>query len=300
MLTNIIGQEKLKTYLSNEIKSNNVSYGYIIEGQKFMGKSYIANEFATELTNYVRIILPQETKELSIEDIRALKEDAYTYTYNGTKKVYIIPNADNMNVPSQNAFLKLLEEPPQDCIFILLVENRQNLLETIRSRCVLLTLSPYSDKEIIAYLKSKGISDIDMDIVKLCFGTLKYEHLQSEEFKPIKELAFKIVLNLHTLHNARVFAILKHIKNLKNSVEELLDIFLTWYRDLYVYKLTKDEDLLSFQHYAKDIVNISEKYENEQILNIIDKIQFTKLKLKYNCNFDMSIDTLLLYMKGVI
>lgn len=303
MLTNIIGQDKLKLFIMNEIQSGNLSYGYLIEGEQYMGKDFIAQEIAEELTssNYIKRILPTDDRKLlSVNDIREMKDDAYSYSFKGETKVYIIPNADDMNASCQNAFLKLLEEPPQDCVFLLLVKNRMSLLETIRSRCVLLSLARYSDSEIKQYLQQHQV-DFDNEIVRLCNGSLnRYLYLNSKEFEPIRALAFKIVCNLNVLHNARIFAILKHLKKMKEHINDVLDIFLIWYRDMYVYKITQDESLIEFTSHSSEIKAISKSYTEEQILKIIDKIEFTRMKMVYNCNFDMSIDTLLLYMKGVV
>ena len=107
MLDNLIGQETLKKFLACEIKNNVLSHGYIIEGPKYMGKSFIATNIAMEITTptYIDIILPTENRKLlSVDDIRAMKEDSYASTFGGFKKVYIIPNADDMTAQAQNAF----------------------------------------------------------------------------------------------------------------------------------------------------------------------------------------------------
>lgn len=302
MFDSVIGQSKIKTFLSNEIVSDNLSYGYVFEADRFMGKEFIAQQFALELTTdiYISYVLPTEgRKNLSVEDIRNMTADAYSFTYQGYKKVYIIPNADEMNTQCQNAFLKTLEEPPQECVFVLLATNRSGLLETVRSRCMHLTFNRYSDSEIEKYLESKEV-DFTPETIRLCNGTLnRYEFLTSKVFEEIRELSFRIVLHINELHNARIFAILKHLVAKKDNINDILDIFLIWYRDLYVYKLTEDSELVEFKTNISDIERIQKLYTEEQLLSIMDRVQFTINKLNWNCNFNMSIDTLLLYMKGV-
>lgn len=78
----------------------------------------------------------QDAKEIYVDQIRALREDAVILPNEAAKKIYIIRHAGAMNTPAQNAILKLLEEPPACTSFILTSENAAELLPTVRSRCV--------------------------------------------------------------------------------------------------------------------------------------------------------------------
>lgn len=303
MLSNIIGQDKIKQYLSNEIKSDTLSYGYILEGERFMGKEFIASQVAEEITvpSYVSVITPtNDRKNLHIDDIRDMRNSAYSQSFGKAKKVYILPNADDMNPQSQNAFLKVLEEPPQDCVFILLAENRYSLLSTIRSRCTLLKTARYSHKDIQQYLKTIDV-EYNPEIVRLCDGTLnKYLYLNSSEFKEVNDLADRILLNIRKIHSARVFAIFKHIKKLDKYVDDLLDLFLLWYRDLFVYKMTQDESFIEAVSKVKEVKERVNDYTIEELISIISEIQFAKIKVSYNANLEMTMNTLLLRMGGAI
>lgn len=75
-------------------------------------------------------------REISVDQIREMSADAYVLPNEAKAKVYIIEDADTMNIPAQNAALKLFEEPPQNVAFILCAENMEKLLITVRSRCV--------------------------------------------------------------------------------------------------------------------------------------------------------------------
>ena len=78
MLDNLIGQETLKKFLAHEIRNNTLSHGYIIEGPKYMGKSFIATNIAIEITSptYIDIILPTENRKLRQESIEL---NSYAY-----------------------------------------------------------------------------------------------------------------------------------------------------------------------------------------------------------------------------
>jgi len=83
----------------------------------------------------------QKKREIPVGRIRAVVSDAQVMPNEAAAKVYVIADADAMNVPAQNAILKLLEEPPKSVFFILCSKNPANLLSTVRSRCILRRLN---------------------------------------------------------------------------------------------------------------------------------------------------------------
>lgn len=80
-------------------------------------------------------------REISVDQIRQLSADACIMPNEAPRKVYIIREAETMNLPAQNAALKLLEEPPLGALFLLCTTNASQLLPTVRSRCVELNLT---------------------------------------------------------------------------------------------------------------------------------------------------------------
>ena len=86
-------------------------------------------------------------REINVDKVREISVDACILPNEAERKVYIIEDADCMNIQAQNAALKLLEEPPKGVIFILCVENVQLMLATVRSRCVEINLAGEADEE---------------------------------------------------------------------------------------------------------------------------------------------------------
>ena len=94
----------------------------------------------------IAVIAPEEKKKnIAVSQIRTLRQEAYVKPHMANHKVFIIAGADTMNDQSQNALLKVLEEPPGGVIFILITESKSALLETVISRCTPLALSPGGD-----------------------------------------------------------------------------------------------------------------------------------------------------------
>ena len=106
----------------------------------------------------------KKSKSYSIDQMREISKDAYIKPNEAAAKVYIFEDAENRLSPIvQNAFLKLLEEPPQNVLFILLCENSKKLLATILSRSVVLRLKTHD------VLLEKDSADETLLIVKLIF-----------------------------------------------------------------------------------------------------------------------------------
>lgn len=99
----------------------------------------------------IRVNVLEGKREITVEQIRQLRAAAYIRPNEAHRKVFIIENAQAMNDNAQNALLKVLEDGPSYLSFLLLVENSQQLLPTIRSRCETLTLSlqPGEDKTLL-------------------------------------------------------------------------------------------------------------------------------------------------------
>ncbi len=96
-----------------------------------------------------------EHKTLPVELIRKMRADAFIRPNEGRKKVYILPRAQDMAEPAQNALLKILEEPPAYAVFLLYTTNAAQLLPTVRSRCAELALTPVRLEQALPILAAQ-------------------------------------------------------------------------------------------------------------------------------------------------
>lgn len=115
--------------------------------------------------------LDKDSKSIKIDKIRYIRQDAYILPNEGSHKVYIIKSAEYLTSQAQNAFIKILEEPPEKVIFILLCESTNNLLDTVLSRCVIFRDGSLSD---ISNHKSE-INNLSKEIVNLSIQGNKIE-----------------------------------------------------------------------------------------------------------------------------
>ena len=98
---------------------------------------------------------PAQGKPITVDQVRQLRADAYIRPNEGERKVYLLEGADRMNASAQNAMLKLLEEGPAYAAFLLLAENGGGVLQTVRSRCEELSLTPVPPGEAEEWLRAR-------------------------------------------------------------------------------------------------------------------------------------------------
>jgi DNA polymerase-3 subunit delta' len=103
-------------------------------------------------------------RQISIEQMRMLKERAQFKPLHGSRRVFVIDHIDRANEQAANSLLKILEEPPEHLILLLTAENPYDLLATIRSRAVLFHLAPLSNAEMQAFVASRGLADVERRI----------------------------------------------------------------------------------------------------------------------------------------
>ena len=156
----LLGNARLKENLRHSVDSGRLSHFYLISGPKGSGKKTLARLMAAAAvcrdgnkpclacsacrkamtSNHPDIITvtDPEHKAVAVKIVREYREDVYIKPNEADKKVYIFPQ--ELGTEGQNALLKILEEPPSYGVFILLAENPQQILTTVRSRCTLLQM----------------------------------------------------------------------------------------------------------------------------------------------------------------
>lgn len=103
-------------------------------------------------------------RQITIEQMRLLKERAQFKPLHGRRRVFLIDHIDRANDQAANSLLKILEEPPEHLILIMTAENPYDLLPTIRSRSIPFHLGPLSNDEMRAFAAARGLSDVERRI----------------------------------------------------------------------------------------------------------------------------------------
>ena len=321
----IIGQEQIKEHLCNAISTGKVSHAYIINGERSSGKEFIARVFAMALqcekgeiepcgechsckqalsNNQPDIVYVSHEKPntIGVEDIRTqINGDIDVKPYSSPRKIYIMNEGEKMTVQAQNALLKTLEEPPEYAVILILTTQVEALLPTILSRCVVLNMKPVSDALVKKYLMEElAVPDYKANIcVAFARGNIGKAKLlaSSEEFEKVKDEAITLVKYINDMEINEIVKAIKKISEYKFDVNDYLDILSVWYRDVLLFKATKDVNSLIFKEEIQQIMRVSDRSTYEGIETIVNALQQAKRRLEANVNFDLTMELLLLTIK---
>ncbi len=181
----LFGNDSAKSRIGSAILADRLNHALLICGPHGSGKTTLALEISAALNcenkrseahplpcgacNRCRRIYSGSFTDITIlkkdpskatigvDELRKIREEMYLSAIESTYKVYIIKDADKMTVNAQNALLKVLEEPPSGVIIMLLCEEIDKMLITIRSRAQRITMQKFSPEEMLSYItKSRG------------------------------------------------------------------------------------------------------------------------------------------------
>lgn len=327
--SDVIGQKQLTDNLRNALKFNKISHAYLIQGEKLSGKRMVADIFARALQcenenaakpcnqcrscrqainrNHPDILYVEHEKPnvISVDNIRQqINGDIAIKPYSGARKIYIVDEAEKMNVQAQNALLKTLEEPPEYAVILLLATRAEAMLQTILSRCVVLNTRPVHEDVIQEYLmRNVRVPDYRASIcASFARGNVgrAAELASSEQFDRMKSSVINTMKNISGMEVNKMAAEVKRMNEEKFDVDDYLDLCFIWYRDVLLYKacgVYGNQKHIIFREDMTDIAEAARRYSYEDIEQIIHSIDRARSRLKANVNFDLAVELMFLDMK---
>ncbi|MDF2801078.1 MAG: hypothetical protein K0S61_981 [Anaerocolumna sp.] len=322
----VTGHESTIAHLKTAIQTDKLSHAYIFSGEDGMGKNLLANAFVQALQcenkimdtdacgkckscvqvesgNHPDIIrVTHEKASIGVDDIRLqLNNDMFIKPYSSKYKIYIIDEAEKMTEQAQNALLKTLEEPPHYGIILLLTNNLSSLLPTILSRCITLKLKAVDQNKIKGFLMSEHkIPDYLAELSAVFAQGNVGKALQfasSEEFSEMKKDVLHLLKYLDDMELYEVVERLKLFSAKKDYIDYYLDFIVLWYRDVLMYKVTTNINLLIYKSEVSDIAKQASLRSYEGLEIIIKAIEKAKVRLNANVNFDIAIELMFLTIK---
>lgn len=303
-----IGQPIFYNMVMNAIKNDKISHAYIFDSNgnpdaidmifSFV-KEIICKDISDKNTienvcrriddgNYIDVkIIEPDGLWIKKDQLLDLQSEFSNKAFEGNKKIYIIKSAEKMNVQTSNSILKFLEEPVDDIIAILLVENINLLLPTIISRCQIIKLNKknYSLNVIdnlSDILVMYGCNDISLESKnKIIDDVINF--VQSIEFNGFDTLIFTKEL----WHN--------NFRDRNNNIIAI-DLLIRFYYDVIRYKCNLN--ILFFIGYNDKISEIAEKNDIIRLCKKIDCLNIFKSNVKCNMNINLLIDKLIIDMCG--
>jgi DNA polymerase-3 subunit delta' len=311
--------------LKKTIKNNKVSHAYIFDGPKGIGKKAMANAFAKALEceagngeacghclscrvfesgNHPDIFYvgpSKDRKTLGVDDIRGqicrnMEVKPFKYRY----KVFIVEKASSMTPQAQNAMLKTIEDPAEYGIFIFLSENLSAFLPTVLSRCITFRFKPLPDSEVEAHLMETGL-DREQARLAACFSQGNIgraeEISSSKEFMEMRALAITLTQSLRRLDLPEIFAQFSSIEKYKDSIQDFLDLFIAWYRDVIAVKATGSTEFLMQADKSNEIYSEAQSTDLQSLYRKFDAVSRAKKSLRLNSNFQLTLEMMMLALR---
>lgn len=308
-----VGREEFVSSLERMSEEENVPGAVLIEGQRGSGKKTLAKSLAAAIlcksrekrpcgvcssckkavTGHPDILLENggDKGVLSVDDIRRLRKEASVMPVESSRKVMIITGS--MAPPAQNALLKTLEEPPAGVTFIITVRRREEMLDTVVSRCMPVLLTPLAISDVEEFLQRK-FSDVPKEEIRRAaersegFIGAAEELLFSE--KSDCDEALKKMLQSTAKGDAVGF--LKAVMPFEKDVASFADVIVTAggvFRDAYMKKEGAAEEIFG---YAAEVDALCGAMTSKRLAECYRSCEKTAARLKENPKMNLLLTVL--------
>lgn len=304
-----VEQSKVVKILKNSILKDKISHAYLFETNGYKNKKNVALAFAkmilcpyhysnnkdcvncTQCKNIDKNIFPEikiiEPDGLWIkkEQLDVLQKEFSEKSILSNKKIYIINNADRLNKSASNSILKFLEEPEENIIAILITDNMYQLLNTIISRC-----------QIISFTREHNISTTTF--VEKIKNFINISEKKQNTDETILAQVEQVIEFIKYYEKNKIDTILKTQKLWHNNFKEkddilfAINVMILFYQDILNYKLDRNIKIFNpFEEQIRELANNNTTMSLTKKMNIL--IQ-SKQKINVNINASLFIDKIIM------
>lgn len=318
----IIGKKAQKGYFDTIIKNKNFSHFYILEGDSGVGKKTFADYIAASIhcenenspcgicsscllhktgnhPDYIEIKNDATDRQtILVETIRKYTHDIYTKPLLANNKIYILTDRVPIGIEGQNAFLKVLEEPPHYAVIILLVNNADFLLPTVRSRGLLCHIDNCTKEQTISFILQNFplAADKAEIIASLSCGNLGMaKALASEnEFFTKRQELFDLLSYITVGKRSGLCEVVSYFSANKASLNALLGILISWLRDALYIKTVGGNQIINADYIDK-LSGFASSVTTEKIIRTLETAE--DMAAKFSKGNNTEIWTVNLMMK---
>lgn len=303
---------------------NRLAHAYIFEGEKNTGKRDVVTFFVKLLLceqptdnvpcetcrncrrvgsgNHVNVkqVEPEGT-QIKIDQIRDLISEMKMVGVEEGRKIYVIYHADKLNTSSSNMLLKFLEEPEGDVTAILVTEQIQAMLPTIRSRCQHIKFASLPRKVLFDELVARGMNQSMAATVSMVTNSIDaaFKLEADEQFARMRKTVLKLVKLVRKNVHEAMFVLqdewLPHFSE-KEEMELALDLLLFAYRDILSIKANPDE-LITYPDQYNDLQKIAYQTSYERLSQDMQAIIQARANLNRNMNRNLLMEQLMLSLQ---
>lgn len=311
----ILGQFPALSILQKDIATGNLSGAYLFIGPAGVGKKMAAVSFAKTLNcqegstdscercscclriermNHpnLRIVTP-EKDSLRISQIRELKSQVTYRIYEGKKRVWILDGAEKLTLEAANSLLKILEEPPDDLIIILITAIPKLLPSTIISRCRVIQFLPLKTSHLQKLLSKEDnvsaplvplISELAQGSMSEALKLIKEKQLFQEREKIFQLLREGVALTQEVLDLSERWSEKESL-----WLDTLLNMVLFFLRDLLIIKLSSSFSLVN-QDKKELLFSLKDRYSFSQLYRGVEAIEKAKTLLRANVSAQLILE----------
>jgi DNA polymerase-3 subunit delta' len=323
-LGEIIGHQRQLENLRMALTSRRLHHAYLFVGPEGIGKRTLAialakavhcsdssDDFCGSCVNCrriadgnhpdVRIIEPLAgKKEISIQQVREFERELNYRSFTGKCKIIIVDPATLMNLASQNALLKTLEEPPQNSLIILIAASAGGLLPTVRSRCLRISFAPLARGEVVQYLRTKhGMTGNEVEfLAAMSMGSIGAAlGLDKEAFVEKRRIWAGIVGALKAGDYQAAVVAAESLAGNRDDALKFLAWAQSWFRDLLLYGVSGDSGELVNLDLREQIAGQAAPEKSEQCIAALTASQRAAAAIQRNLNRRMVLEK---YLFGVV
>lgn len=326
---NVLGHDRAVRLLRQSLAAGRPSHAYLFVGSRHVGKMTLAKELAqalncpsqddppcgscsscTRIANNLHSDIeivgasPREEDlgrpEINIELVRALQHRASYKPYEGSHRVFILPDADHLSREAANALLKVLEEPPSNTVFVLLSSRPQLLLPTIVSRCQSLLLGRQPLALIESILLQLGVdADKSLSLARLSQGRIGWAISAARDPSLVEEWHGRLeeISSLLDFPLAKRFAEAEDLANRINrnryrGVEDF-GLWDEWLRDLLLVTSSRS-DLACNQEWLPTLERQASLLSSQQVVRAIRLVGEIATHLEENVNARLALEVFML------
>jgi DNA polymerase-3 subunit delta' len=309
----LLGQEKAKSLLLRARQQRRLGHAYLFRGPAGVGKKRAAATFAAALNcsqgdpedacgkcpscmkiasgNHPDFLtVSADGSSIKIQQIRELKKTLSYPPFEAAHRVVLLADIQLMGREAANSLLKTLEEPPAQTILILTVEEADDTLATIRSRCQIVPFYPLAEAQIIQILGDKA-PELDQEAAKTIAALAEGSPGLALQLAGQQMLSFRrdLIAALAKLPPEQpetirsVLHLAETAAAFKEELPRLLSFLSFWLRDLLLFNLGQEARIVNL-----DLVPLfeqpSKKWSSAQIMSRLDSIGRAERQLARNCN----------------
>lgn len=317
-------QELAGKILINSIEKNRISHAYLLQGSRGTGKEKIALLLAQTLfcldkngmdpcqacRNCKRIAsknhpdvhwIAPEGQSIKNEQINMLKSE-FNYTgMESIQKVYVIKGADTLTLHAANRILKFLEEPSKQTTAILLTENSQSIIPTIRSRCQMIELKPLRPSLFQQELIASGVTKDNAIFLSALTNNLEDAIYWNEQdwFAQGRKLMVQWIEIFSTRADDIYLFLHQHwLPHFKDGeqLQQGLDFLIVAFKDLLYFHINKIDSMVVFSDKDERLHKAISVFSEKRILAVLTALLLAKQKLKQRVNPTLVMEQLTLHI----